>query len=139
MKIEINRTTKTPAATIGEMSINGKFQCYTLEDTYREVVGQPIHTWKINSKTAIPAGTYNIIITMSPRFKKLLPRLENVAGFSGVLIHPGNTSEDTEGCILVGTSKTKDFVGGSQAAFKKLFPLIEKALVNKEKVTLVIK
>lgn len=139
MKIEIKRIEKTIESTIGEMSVDGKFQCYTLEDTYREVVGQPVHTWKINSRTAIPAGTYNVIVTVSTRFKTRLPRLENVAGYSGILIHPGNAANDTDGCILVGTTKKKDFVGNSKAAFSKLLPMIEKALKNKEEVTLVIK
>jgi hypothetical protein len=88
---------------------------------------------KIHGKTAIPEGIYEVIINFSSRFKKPLPRLLKVPNFEGILIHPGNTSRDTEGCILVGTTKSKDFVGNSRAAFKTLFAKLEAAL-KKEKI-----
>ena len=58
---------------------------------------------------------------MSNRFKKELPILFNVPNFEGVRIHPGNVAEDTEGCILVGQTKSLDFIGNSKKAFAKLF------------------
>ena len=75
---------------------------YTLEDKFREQKGVPVCEWKIPHETAIPCGTYPLIIDMSTRFKKLMPHILNVEGFDGIRIHAGNTAEDTEGCILLG-------------------------------------
>lgn len=138
MKIEVKRITFLPKCTIGELYIDGKFECYTVEDTVREVKGAPVKTWKIPHVTAIPAGTYEVIINMSTRFKKLLPLLLNVPGFSGVRIHTGNTAEDTEGCLIVGKIKRVAGVGASRIAMAALQPKIQAALDRKEKVTLTI-
>jgi len=97
MKIEVKRIHRTEKSTIGEMYVDGVFQCYTLEDKEREV--------KIKSETAIPKGTYDVIINMSNRFKKEMPLLLKVPNFEGVRIHSGNTNHDTEGCILVGKTR----------------------------------
>jgi len=113
MIVSIKRIYKSENSTIGEMTIDGKWECYTLEDKERDV--------KIKSETAIPKGTYKVIINQSNRFKKLLPLLLNVPNFEGVRIHPGNTNHDTEGCILVGRTKSKDFIGQSRKAFESLF------------------
>ena len=113
MKIVVKRLHRTERSTIGELYVDGNFECYTLEDKEREV--------KIKSETAIPKGTYKVIINQSNRFKRLLPLLINVPNFEGVRIHSGNTNHDTEGCILVGTTRSKDFVGNSRKAFDKLF------------------
>ena len=102
-----------------------------MEDTVREGP-------KIAGKTAIPYGTYNVIITPSNRFKRYLPLLENVPNFTGVRIHPGNTSEDTEGCLLVGNTKGRNFVGESKAAFAILFHQIKQALDSGDTVSLEI-
>ena len=95
MILQLRRYAATGKVTLGRLSVDGKHCCYTLED---EVRTGP----KVWGETAIPAGVYEIIINMSPRFKKLLPRLLNVPGFDGILIHKGNTAKDTYGCILVG-------------------------------------
>ena len=113
MIITIKRLYRSENSTIGEMTIDGKWECYTLEDVERDV--------KIKSETAIPKGTYKVIINKSNRFKKLLPLLLNVPNFEGVRIHPGNSNHDTEGCILVGRTKSKDFIGQSRKAFESLF------------------
>ena len=126
MKIEIKRLYKTENSTIGELKVDGKFECYTLEDKEREV--------KIKCETAIPKGTYKVIINQSNRFKKLLPLLLSVPNFEGVRIHPGNTNHDTEGCILVGRSKSKDFIGQSRKAFESLFAKMKTA----KEITLII-
>lgn len=119
--------------------IGNDFECYTLEDVVREVEGKPVKDWKIKGETAIPRGTYNVVLHMSPRFKKTLPMLENVPGFEYILIHQGNWAKNTEGCILVGSAKVSDvMIGGSKTAFDKLMPKIEAALKNKEKVTVTI-
>jgi len=119
MKIEIKRLYKTTNSTIGELLVDGIWECYTLEDIERPV--------KIKGETAIPRGTYKIIINQSNRFKKLLPLFLNVPNFEGVRIHPGNTNHDTEGCILVGRTRSKDFIGQSRKAFDSLFDKMQKA------------
>jgi hypothetical protein len=119
MKLLLKRLHKTENSTIGELYVDGKFECYTLEDKEREV--------KIKCETAIPKGTYIVGITLSNRFKKLLPILINVPNFEGVRIHPGNTNHDTEGCILVGTTRSKDFIGNSRVAFQRLFKKMQSA------------
>jgi len=125
MNIRVLRKTFTDQSTVGELSVNGKFECFTLEDKVRAV--------KIHGKTAIPAGIYEVTVTFSDKFKKPLPLLLNVPNFAGIRIHSGNTAADTEGCILVGTTKAADSVGNSRVAFKALFEKIEAAL-KKEKV-----
>lgn len=126
MIISIKRIYKSENSTIGEMTIDGKWECYTLEDKERDV--------KIKSETAIPKGTYKVIINQSNRFKKLLPLLLNVPNFEGVRIHPGNSNHDTEGCILVGRTKSKDFIGQSRKAFESLFAKMKLA----KEITLII-
>jgi len=119
MKLLLKRLHKTENSTIGELYVDGKFECYTLEDKERDV--------KIKSETAIPKGTYIVGITLSNRFKKLLPILINVPNFEGVRIHSGNTNHDTDGCILVGTTRSKDFIGNSRIAFQRLFKKMQSA------------
>jgi len=119
MKLTVKRIHRTESSTIGELYVDGVFECYTLEDIERDV--------KIKSETAIPKGTYKVIVTMSNRFKRLLPLLMNVPNFEGVRIHAGNTNHDTEGCILVGQTRSTDFIGKSRKAFDKLFKKMQKA------------
>ena len=109
MQVNVRRTFKGPDYTIGKLYLDGHYLCDTLEDTVR-----PAGT-KIAGKTAIPAGTYKVKKTMSPRFKKILPEILNVPGFAGVRIHSGNTAADTEGCLLLGLNKAKGTVLESQA------------------------
>ena len=118
MQIRLKRIFKGPDYTIGRLFIDGKYFCDTLEDTVRAP------GVKVPGRTAIPAGKYKIKLTESLRFKKLMPRLENVPGFTGVLIHSGNTAEDTEGCILVGKNRVKGKVLDSRETFARLFKLL---------------
>ena len=113
MNIKVKRLHRTENSTIGELFIDGKFECYTLEDKEREV--------KIKCETAIPKGTYKVIINYSNRLKKQMPLLLNVPGFEGVRIHAGNSNHDTEGCLLVGQARTTDYITKSRKAFEKLF------------------
>lgn len=101
--------------------------CYTLEDKVREVEGQPVSQWKVQNETAIPRGTYKVSITFSNRFQSKLPLLDNVDGYQGVRIHSGNSSKDTEGCILVGQTwdGKSDWIGSSKVALSVLLPKIE--------------
>lgn len=127
MKIEITRKHFLPTCTVGELVVDGEFLGLTIEDTVRQIAEQPVSAWKIPGVTAIPVGTYPVKITMSNRFKKPLPLLIGVEGFEGVRIHTGNSSKDTEGCIIVGSTwdGKSDWVGGSRVAFEKLMEAIE--------------
>jgi hypothetical protein len=128
MLIEVKRFEFKDTYTVGKMYIDNIYECYTLEDVVRTGA-------KVNGQTAIPTGTYNLIINHSNRFNRDLPLLENVPNFTGVRIHAGNTSAHTEGCILVGTTWSgKDFIGNSRVAFNKLFEKLKKA----KKVTIKI-
>ncbi len=135
MELTLNRIFLGSSATIGELLINDKHLCDTLEDRVRPE-GE-----KVYGKTAIPEGTYEVKLTHSPRFKKILPEILNVPNFSGIRIHTGNSSKDTEGCIIVGTwdGEKEDWVGSSKIAFDKLMSLLEEATNNKEKVTITVK
>lgn len=119
MEMLLKRGKSTEKSTPGELYVDGKVECYTLEDVVRPI--------KIPGQTAIPAGTYKVIIDMSNRFKRLLPLLIDVPNFSGVRIHPGNTDTDTDGCILVGTTRSPDFIGNSRIAFEALFAKMQAA------------
>lgn len=109
MKIEVKRIAKRATYTIGRMFIDGKYFCDTLEDTDRNITQNTplnrIKSVKITGQTAIPIGTYKVIVNKSPKFGRNLPRLLDVPGFDGILIHRGNTDKDTAGCILIGENK----------------------------------
>ena len=115
MKLKLTRKTFTDNDTIGELYVDGVFECYTLEDMVRAV------GVKVDGQTAIPSGVYDVSITYSPKFGRYLPLLNNVPNFSGIRIHPGNTSKDTIGCILVGTTAVKDAILESRKAFTTLY------------------
>lgn len=142
MEITVLRKTLTENSTIGEIYVNGVFECYCIEDKDRGMHSDwdltKIQSTKIHGKTAIPYGRYKLVVSFSNRFKKYLPELVSVPGFAGIRLHSGNTSADSEGCILPGTTKSKDFVGASKLAFDKLFTKI-KAAEKKEKIYLTIK
>lgn len=120
--------TEYPTYTSGKLYLDGQYFCDTLEDVVREK--------KVYAQTAIPYGTYSLIINYSNRFKKNMPRLLNVPNFDGILIHSGNTTADTSGCILVGTSDGNGKIvgGSSRPAFNNLFAAIE----NRKNMTIAI-
>lgn len=121
-------------ATIGNLYVDGVWECFTLEDTDRRLEDDGK---KIYAKTAIPRGTYDVIIDHSNRFGRMLPHILDVPQFEGVRIHSGNTPDNTEGCILVGLSKVNDrFIGSSRAAFDRLFEKMERAIEQGDKITL---
>ena len=101
MDLKVLRKELTARSTIGELHVDGKFECFTLEDAVRPV--------KIKGVTAIPSGVYEVVVNFSQRFRRPLPLLLNVPNFDGVRIHAGNTDADTEGCLLVGKTKGADF------------------------------
>lgn len=103
MNIVLKRIAKRDTYTIGQLYIDGQYWCDTLEDRVRDLSKER----KVAGETAIPAGTYDVVVNSSPKFKRLLPRLLSVPHFEGVLIHRGNTAADSAGCILVGENKAK--------------------------------
>lgn len=100
IQLEVTRKWLSSECALGELSVNGKLFCYTLEDVVRAPGSK-----KVKHQTAIPAGHYRVTLETSPRFGKLLPRLHDVPGFEGILLHSGNTAADSSGCILLGYSK----------------------------------
>lgn len=136
MKIQLERVQLDPDVTIGALACDGEFVCWVCEDTVREVPGVPVEKWKIPGKTAIPAGSYRVEVTMSARFKRMLPILIAVPGFEGVRIHPGNTAADTEGCLLPGRIRLGKSVGQSVLAFNDVFARINEAIRRREVVSI---
>lgn len=132
MKLLLKRVQLDPDVTIGSLTVDGQFECWTCEDTVRPP------GVKVAGRTAIPFGRYAVTITRSPRFQRDLPLVESVPGFSGVRIHPGNTADDTEGCILPGQDRRPKGVGRSKIAFDLLFEKMRTAIHNGETVTLEI-
>lgn len=131
MKLVLKRIHFADTFTVGQLYEETAYGlspiCYTLEDKFREIEGVPVKDWKVQDKTAIPRGTYKVSVTMSNRFKTRLPLLENVEGFTGIRIHSGNHSGNTEGCILVGMTwdgKT-DWIGTSKIAMSSLMSMLE--------------
>jgi hypothetical protein len=111
VQITVLRDTFTNNSTTGEMSLDGTFECFTLEPRADKSEGKPY---------CIPAGTYLVTLEMSERFQMLTPHVQNVPDFTAIEIHPGNFASDTEGCCLVGESRGVDFVGTSRPAFEAL-------------------
>lgn len=140
IKLELKRIANLPTYTIGRLFINGEYFCDTLEDTNRQLSNtqskQYIEKTKVYGQTAIPYGIYKVVTNVvSPKFKKrswakpyggCVPRLQNVPGFDGILIHPGNSDKDTYGCILVGENKVKGKVINSQKTYHKLMEVLLK-------------
>jgi len=122
MKLKLIRKYKCLNYTIGHLYINDKYFCDTLEDTVRQL---DLIEDKIQHKTAIPEGVYKVVVTMSPRFKRLLPLLLNVPFFTGIRIHRGNNKNDTSGCILVGENKVKGGLVNSKYYEEKLVELMK--------------
>ena len=143
MQILIQRHAMKAGYTIGRMEINGRYFCDTLEDTDRglreSMTEDEIAALKVKGATAIPTGTYRIDMqTRSPRFGRVLPRLVSVKGYSGVLIHSGNTAADTEGCILVGENRERGKVLNSRATLEHLLVFLREAQAEGEEIELTI-
>ena len=152
MKLLLKRIAKKDNYTIGNLYIDNMFFCNTLEDKDRGLYETQslleIQSKKVYGQTAIPYGTYKIDMnTVSPKFKDRswakfcggkLPRLIDVKGYEGVLIHVGNKAEDTLGCILVGENKIKGQVINSTATFQELYSVMLKAKLLGEELSLTI-
>lgn len=142
MDIKVVRIARKANYTIGKMYINGVYFCDTLEDTDRGITSSTseaeIAKIKVYGKTAIPTGTYKVSWTMSSRFKKMMPLVEGVKGFSGIRIHSGNKPEDTLGCILCGYNKVVGQVVDSRVTCERLYARIKGAIKANERITLTV-
>lgn len=154
MKITIDRKWKKDTYTIGRLYVNGILFCNTLEDKDRGLKQTDsltsIRSKKIYGETAIPTGVYKIDMeTASPKYSAVkwyknlcrgkMPRLKNVPGFEGVLIHPGNTALDTLGCILVGKNTVVGKLTESKDVFAKLYKQMKAAYDKREEIIIEIK
>lgn len=135
MKLTLKRKFIGSDYTIGDLFIDGMFFCNTIEDVVRQLPATCPDTpkgrncsckEKVYAETAIPAGTYKILIEYSPRFKRQLPRIQDVPHFIGILIHSGNTAKDSAGCIIVGFNTIKGKVTNSRATSDKLNAILAK-------------
>lgn len=150
MKLLLERFHKGKEYTVGRLYIDGELFCNTLEDTDRELTQdmphEQIRAAKVYGETAIPRGTYRVTLdVVSPKFSKRkaykfcsgrLPRLLDVPGFDGILIHIGNTNKDTQGCILVGVNSRKGMVTKSTETFMRLY---ERLLEDPDNITIEIR
>ena len=139
MKLTLRRIALRTDYTIGKLHINGTYVCDTLEDPVRDLNKNGRFDngeRKIPGETAIPYGTYEVVVNMSPKFKRLLPRLLNVPHFEGILIHRGNTAKDSAGCILVGENKVVGKVLNSAYWEKEITERLLAAQNRKEKITI---
>lgn len=123
LEMVLRRHPTTPAgATLGDLSLGGRWFCYTLEDAIRP-------PWeKKAGATAVPMGWYQVQITFSPRFKVRMPMIDvDPRFFTGIRIHVGNDIKDTDGCLLVGMTKGVNNVYNSRVAYDRLFAALEAA------------
>lgn len=131
MRMKLQRIEQRPDYTIGLLYVNGEYECWVLEDPVREGP-------KVPGNTAIPAGTYKVVIDYSPHFKRPMPHLLDVPNFEGVRIHSGNTTADTEGCLLVGKDRVGATVQRSRDAYTALLTKLVTALDHGDGIELEI-
>lgn len=140
METFLKRIAKRDTYTIGKFYIGNNYFCDILEDKVRDLnhdgdLDDPGET-KVWGQTAIPCGRYKVILSYSPRFKKILPRLMNVKGFDGILMHGGNTAEDTHGCLLMGVNKVKGKVLDSQITLTRFLNFLEENKIKEFWITI---
>lgn len=153
MKIEMKRVFSNDRYTISHIYAYGVYICDAIEDTDRGWNSGMSDAWirnnKVYAKSAIPVGTYEVTLNIvSPKFsqkpyyKKFcdgkLPRLLNVPGFDGILMHRGKDEKSSAGCIILGYNTIKGQVTNSKEAFEKLYKILDEANKKKEKITIEI-
>ena len=139
MKLSLRRRWSTERSAIGGLYVDGVWECFTLEDCdrglHKDMQLHILESMKVDGKTAIPYGSYQVIIDLSARFKRLMPHIIGVPAFDGIRIHSGNSDVDTLGCPLVGEQwdqMNPDFLGQSVLAFNNFFPRLRTALEHEE-------
>ena len=128
MELLVQRIAKKSEYTIGRLFVDGRYVCDVLEDKVREP------GVKVPGETAIPAGRYRVIVNVSPKFGRELPRLLDVPGFDGILIHAGNSAKDSSGCLLPGENREKGRVLNSRKHEVRLTRMIKDAIQRGEEV-----
>ena len=154
LELLLDRKYKNETYTIGNLYVAGEWFCNSMEDKDRGLSQtmplEEIKETKVYGETAIPTGRYEVRMDIvSPKYNGVkwykdnfggrMPRLENVKGFSGILIHSGNTALDSNGCILVGMNKAKGKVLDSRATFQKLWKILEQARKAGKTIYLTVK
>ena len=134
MELQLHRLYLKETYTIGRLLVGGTYFCDTLEGRVRDLS----KTAKVPGETAIPEGRYEIVVNRSPRFGRDLPRLLNVPGFTGILIHRGNAPADTSGCILVGENREKGKVLNSTPYEERLTRMLREAQQRDEQIFITI-
>ena len=142
MNLTLKRFKETDDATLGSLYIDGEFECYTLEDEHRDI--------KVAGETRIPAGEYKLKDRryggFYERYKRLGPwhagmiEIENVPGFTNILIHRGNKDSDTAGCLLVGSDYNENnmTIQSSAAAYERLYKKVYPEIIGGKEVILTI-
>lgn len=129
MKIKLIRKYRKETYTIGKLYVDGVYFCDTIEDRDRGLNNDmglaEIMAKKRYGETAIPYGTYDVEITYSPKYNRMMPEIKGVKGFSGIRIHSGNTSKDTLGCLIVGKNTQVGMVTESRKTYNALFALMK--------------
>ena len=124
IELELNRIYFSPTYTIGKLFVNRQLWCDTIEDVNRDINRDgdllDLNEEKVMHKTAIPFGRYEVIVNMSSRFKRMLPRILNVPHFDGILIHNGKDETSSSGCVIVGENREKGKVLNSSFWMNKL-------------------
>lgn len=140
MRVTVLRIANRDTYCISRLYIDGERFCDVLEDVDRglddSMSEEEILKKKVKGKTAIPTGVYPLKITYSPKYKRMMPLVENVKGYSGIRLHSGNRPEDTEGCLLVGENKVVGQVINSRATYNKLFKILSE---TKERIIIEIR
>lgn len=135
MELIVKRTQLTNDYTTGHLYINGEYFCDTLEDKVRKLTSID---GKVYGRTAIPSGTYPVIMDYSSHFKRPLPHILDVPYFSGIRIHSGNEVDDTNGCILVGSYYRAGYITNSKDTMSKLSERLTECINNGGRITLTI-
>lgn len=153
MEVKVKRIARKQLYTIGKLYVNDEYICDTIEDTDRSLTNKmtsaQVLKKKVKDKTAIPTGTYQLTLKIqSPKYSKkayfkkycnaMMPRILNIPGFEGVLIHTGNTQLDSAGCLIVGYNKVVGKVVDSVKAFEKLYPILKTASDKNETIKITI-
>ena len=135
MRLTLKRIANKDNYCIGKLYINGKYFCDTLEDVDRglddSMTEADILKQKKYGQTAIPTGIYTVLLTYSPKYKKVMPLINNVKGYSGIRIHSGNSSKDTLGCLLVGKNTVVGRLTDSRNTYNALYKRLQQKGSNK--------